>query len=104
MDGSGTKASIWLEELRRWLRKAAATSREFLYGMAQHEFELQIRKEKTEMENALGLYLFGDLLGIPLFNRYYALRLLPYFLPKIGSWKRRLLREKDLTEMGGIDF
>jgi hypothetical protein len=104
MEEDGIRASTWMKDLKRWFRTMANPLREFFYGMAQHEFELQIKKEKIERENVLGLYLFGDLLGLPLSHRYYALRLLPYFVPKLAIWKRRLLREKDLTEMGGMDF
>ena len=37
-------------------------------------------------------------LGVPILPPYYSLRLLPYVVPQISTWKRRMLREKDLTD------
>jgi len=37
-----------------------------------------------------------DLVGLPLLPPYYAMRLLPYILPTIQTWKRSLLREREL--------
>ncbi len=36
--------------------------------------------------------------GTPVIPPYYSLRLLPYVVPQISTWKRRMLREKDLTD------
>ena len=35
---------------------------------------------------------------VPILPPYYSLRLLPYAVPQIATWKRRMLREKDLTD------
>ena len=32
---------------------------------------------------------------------YYSLRLLPYVTPQISTWKRRMLRERDITDTLG---
>jgi hypothetical protein len=40
----------------------------------------------------------GDMLGIPILPPYYSLRLLPYVVPQIATWKRRMLREKDVSD------
>jgi hypothetical protein len=40
----------------------------------------------------------GDMIGIHIQPPYYSLRLLPYVVPQISTWKRRLLREKDLSD------
>jgi hypothetical protein len=32
------------------------------------------------------------------------MRLLPYVIPRIETWKRSLLREKDLTDFVGEDI
>lgn len=41
----------------------------------------------------------GDLLGVPILPPYYSLRLLPwYVVPQIATWKRRMLREKDVAD------
>jgi hypothetical protein len=48
------------------------------------------------------LFSFGDVLGVPVFPPYHSLRLLPYFFPALGPWKKRMLREKDLTEIKSL--
>jgi hypothetical protein len=40
----------------------------------------------------------GDIIGLPIIPPYYALRLLPYVTPQIATWKRRVLREREITE------
>ena len=46
--------------------------------------------------------VFGDLLGVPILPPYYALRLLPYAVPRINRWKRSLLRERDWTDLNDL--
>lgn len=41
---------------------------------------------------------FGDMLGVPVIPPYYSLRLLPFVVPNIATWKRRMMRERDFTE------
>ncbi len=94
----------WMEEIAQKFQGLSRSIKDFLYGLARHELEGEVKRQKIQLENAIMLYAFGDLLGIPLYHRYYALRLFPYFIPKIESWKRRMLRERDLTDMGGIDL
>jgi hypothetical protein len=50
------------------------------------------------------LVIFGDLVGLPLLPPYYSLRLLPHIIPFLETWKRRVLREKDLTDLVGHDL
>ena len=40
--------------------------------------------------------MFGDMLGVPILPPYYGLRLLPWLVPQIETWKRRVLREREL--------
>ena len=44
------------------------------------------------------LITMGDMIGVPILPPYYSLRLLPYVVPQISTWKRRLLREKDVSD------
>ena len=69
-----------------------------LYGMAGHDMARFALKTRGSMEHLFILITMGDLLGIPLLPPYYSLRLLPYVVPQISTWKRRMLREKDLTD------
>ena len=44
------------------------------------------------------LISFGDLLGVPILPPYYSLRLLPFVVPLINNWRRRMLRERDVMD------
>jgi hypothetical protein len=35
---------------------------------------------------------------VPILPPYYSLRLLPFVVPLIGNWKRRMMRERDLID------
>ena len=69
-----------------------------LYGMAGHDMARYALKTRGSMEHLFILITMGDLLGVPILPPYYSLRLLPYVVPQISTWKRRMLREKDLTD------
>ena len=69
-----------------------------LYGMAGHDMSRYALKTRGSMEHLFILVTMGDLLGIPILPPYYSLRLLPYVVPQTSTWKRRMLREKDLTD------
>lgn len=71
---------------------------EFFYGMAGHDMTRFALKTRGSMEHLFILITMGDLLGVPILPPYYSLRLLPYVVPQISTWKRRMLREKDLTD------
>ena len=71
---------------------------DYVYGMAAHEMTRQALKTRGSMEHLFILITMGDLLGVPILPPYYSLRLLPYVVPQISTWKRRMLREKDLTD------
>ena len=72
--------------------------REFLYGLYAYEFELQALELRGELETVFMLITFGDMLGVPVMPPIYSLRVLPYVVPGIESWKRRIMRERDLAE------
>jgi len=69
-----------------------------LYGMAGHDMARFALKTRGSMEHLFILITMGDLLGVPILPPYYSLRLLPYVVPQIATWKRRMLRERDLTD------
>ncbi len=72
--------------------------KEVLYGMAQHDMSRYALRTRASMEHLFILITMGDMLGIPILPPYYSLRLLPYVVPQISTWKRRLLREKDVSD------
>ena len=72
--------------------------RQVLYGMALHDQVRTLARTRGSLEHLFVLISFGDLLGVPILPPYYNLRLLPYVVPLIGNWKRRMLREHDLID------
>jgi len=72
--------------------------KEFVYGVAAHDSARFALKTRASMEHLFILITMGDMLGVPIIPPYYSLRLLPYVVPQISTWKRRMLREKDLTD------
>lgn len=94
-----TDKRLRFQRLEWRLRDAGRTLRDILYGMTVYEWELEMRKVRGEVERLFTLLVFGDLLGIPILTPYYTLRLLPYAVPQIESWRRSILRERDLTDL-----
>jgi len=86
------------EEKRSFWQRAKEAVGDYIYGMASHEMTRQALKTRGSMEHLFILITMGDLLGVPILPPYYSLRLLPYVVPQIATWKRRMLREKDLTD------
>jgi len=86
------------EERRSLLGRVKDTVADFVYGMASHESARFALKTRGSMEHLFILITMGDLLGVPILPPYYSLRLLPYVVPQIATWKRRMLREKDLVD------
>ncbi len=84
-----------LEALKKFLR-------DFFFGAAYLEFEQTAQQEKLVREDMFRLLWFGEQLGVPVFPPYYSLRLLPYFYPSLDSWKKRMLKERDLTEVKSL--
>jgi hypothetical protein len=84
-----------IEGLKKFLR-------DFFFGIAYLEIEQTVRHEKLARLNLILLLSFGDFLGVPVFPPYYSLRLLPYLFPAMDSWKKRMLRERDLTEIKSL--
>lgn len=72
--------------------------RQTIYGMAAHDMSRSALRTRASMEHLFILITMGDLLGVPILPPYYSLRLLPYVVPQIATWKRRMLREKDASD------
>ncbi|MGE5222803.1 MAG: hypothetical protein ACM3PY_10205 [Omnitrophica WOR_2 bacterium] len=71
---------------------------EFMYGMAGKEFADHALEMRSSMETLFMMVLIGDMTGVPILPPYYSLRLLPYLMPNIATWKRRVLREREFTD------
>ncbi len=72
--------------------------RQVVYGMAAHDMSRYALKTRASMEHLFILITMGDLLGVPILPPYYSLRLLPYVVPQVATWKRRMLRERDMAD------
>ena len=86
------------------MKSLSKVLREIAYGLTLHEMDLETKKMKGHLDHLFMLIVFGDLVGLPLLPPYYAMRLLPYILPTIETWKRSLLRERDLTDFVSTDL
>jgi hypothetical protein len=53
---------------------------------------------RASLESLFMLGTVGDMLGVPVLPPYYSLRLLPYLVPQISTWKRRVLREREFSD------
>lgn len=69
-----------------------------LYGMASHGQVTGALRTRMYLEHLFMFMTLGDMLGVPVLPPYYSLRLLPYAVPNIKSWKRRVFRERDFTD------
>jgi hypothetical protein len=92
-----------ISSLGKKLTRGRKVLRDVLYGMTVHEFELEIRKERGKLGNLLMIMVVGDLAGLPIFPPYFSLRLLPYVVPHLATWKRSVLRERDITDIISVD-
>jgi hypothetical protein len=72
--------------------------RELLYGMTGHEFARHALATRASLESIFMAVCVGDMIGLPVLPPYYSLRLLPFVVPEIATWKRRVLRERHFTE------
>ena len=86
MDDDGKKGGIF------------RSIKDFVYGVAAHDSARSALRTRASMEHLFMLITVGDMLGVPVLPPYHSLRLLPYVVPRIAAWKRRMLREKDLTD------
>jgi hypothetical protein len=77
------------------MRQAAG---EIMYGVFVYDGVRMFRKQESSLEHLFVLISFGDMLGVPILPPYYTLRLLPFVVPLINGWRRRMLREKDLLD------
>lgn len=80
------------------VRDLKATIREFMYGMTGHEFARHALATRSSLESLFMVTTLGDMIGVPIMPPYYSLRLLPFVVPGIATWKRRVLRERHFTE------
>jgi hypothetical protein len=81
-----------------------AALREVLYGIAGYEFARQAVEMRASLQTIFMVSVVGDMVGLPVLPPYYSLRLLPYVVPEIATWRRRVLREREFTESHDYDL
>ena len=79
-------------------RRLRETVRDFLYGLSGLEFERQALEMRGSLETIFLATTLGDMLGLPIIPPIYSLRVLPYVVPHIATWKRRVLREREFSD------
>jgi hypothetical protein len=94
----GRGEEIPAEEGGTGVRRFLGKVRQVTYGMAAHDMTRTALRTRGSMEHLFILITMGDMVGVPVLPPYYSLRLLPYAVPQIATWKRRMLREKDITD------
>lgn len=87
--------------VERRLSRAWRVLGDVLYGMALHDMVRYHLRNRAGLEHLFLLITMGDLVGVPILPPYYSLRLLPFVVPELAAWKRRLLRERDLVDLLG---
>jgi len=78
--------------------RAVRAVRDFFFGMMGYELAQHALEMRASVEALFMLATFGDIIGVPVLPPYYNLRLLPYVVPQINTWKRRVLREREFTD------
>ena len=66
-----------------------------MFGYETSQQALEIR---ASLETMFIVVTFGDMIGVPVLPPYYGLRLLPHVVPQLETWKRRALRERELSD------
>ena len=84
--------------MKKSLSNTSRTIREFLYGMVNMEFTEHALEMRASVESLFMLAIVGDMIGVPIMPPYYSLRLLPFIIPSISTWKRRVLREREFSD------
>ncbi len=72
--------------------------REFMFGMVGMELAEHALEMRASVESLFMLATVGDMIGVPVLPPFYSMRLLPYLVPHINTWKRRVLREREFTD------
>jgi hypothetical protein len=78
--------------------------KQFVYGMTGHEFARHAVEMRHELEAVFMVVTLGDLVGVPILPPIYGLRLLPYVVPEIATWKRHMARRKEFWEKEEYDM
>lgn len=85
-------------------RAALRALGEIFYGATGFEFERETARMRADLENLFIFMLMGDMLGVPILPPYYSLRVVPFLIPTLPGWRRRVLRERHPLEKDEFDL
>lgn len=88
-----------LKRVKNFSEESLKVIREVFYGMTVYDWVHELEKTRNEHNRLFTMIVFGDLIGIPNLPPYYTLRLIPYMVPDLESWRRSMLRERDFTDL-----
>ena len=93
-----------MRTLKERFSRAGRTLQQFMYGLTGYEFARHALEMRHETEAIFMVVTMGDLIGVPILPPVYSLRLFPYVVPEIATWKRRMARGKELWEREEYDL
>lgn len=79
------------------IRRLKTALKDFLIGATLYDMIKDLQDKRLITEYTLMSVVLGDLLGYPV-SSYYKLKMLPFWLPRLRTWKHRMLKEKDVTD------
>ena len=86
------------------IRALGRSAGQFLFGMTAYEFVQHANHMRHEQNVLLMVLTFGDMIGVPIMPPYYGLRLLPFVVPELETWKRQVLRERYALDKEEFDL
>ena len=84
--------------MKQTCRAAGRLSVNFLYGMFGMEIRRACPGDARQPGKSFHAGNGGRYDRRAILPPYYSLRLLPYVVPHIATWKRRVLREREFTD------
>ena len=79
------------------MRRLKVALRDFLIGATVYDMIKDLQEKRLITEYTLMSVVLGDVFGYPV-SSYYRLKMLPFWLPRLQTWKHRMLKERDITD------
>jgi|SRR5919201_840302 hypothetical protein len=86
------------------LGRAREVVAQFVHGLTGYEFARHALEMRHELEAVFMVVTFGELIGVPVLPPAYSMRLLPYVVPEITTWKRHMARRREFWEKEDYDL
>jgi len=74
------------------------TIKDYAKGFFLYDLIGVVYKQKLGLDELFMIAILGRAIGFPGLFNYYHLRLFPYYVKRLGPWKRRILRERDMFD------